>query len=411
MPRFDFQSPGAAFVDTLTRVLAERKAEERQQMLDRLTQAAEERANRESLDRKAYQDAQVKNMQHNQTLADAAESRAKEQHGMSMDANRLAFLERGMEPDTPFFGVEKSPEDLALLQRAGVLKAMPPPPDAPNVDNTLPGTRISAQPTSYQYIGSPEHRAKTRERNERGAAIAKLLQNPEVAGSIGSGPGAMLSSIVESGGDPTSAMTQLIPHTMPGQEAMVFDEASGKFNKGPMVKPGQTIIQRSRPPQQPASATRNDLIGWNNEGNPMFQRPDNSIYTDTSVKGGNRDMTDDPIRIPEQTKTAHRRLFAMVQPRETGMWGFRRMSPPEQTDIDMFKQAAITLIESADRVPSKVRQAAIDFVQTGDLSRASNWMAQQRFTDNEVALTNRLINIALPPDWETILNPPKQDNK
>ena len=407
MPRFDFQSPGAAFVDTLTRVMAERKAEERQQMLDRLTQAAEERANRESADRKAYQDAQIGNMKHGQGLEDARAARDAESHGLQADASRINLTAPTLDPTTPFTGSSIDPKAMDALKRYGHVTEAAPAAEAQEAPDDLPG--IPARPAMFRYRGDAKYRDEQRLKQERLAAVRGIMNDPRIVERLGPEAGSMLTSMVESGADPTPLISQLTSHVLPGQEVVTYDQGTGKWGKGPVIKPGQSIVERSRAPLGPQRSNEESIVGATADGTPMVRGFDGKIVERKDLpKLFNKDQTDDPLGVPTALYDRLREAALYLAP---GTNWLGAEVPPPADDIDKFRAAAVSVLQEARGISPRVRALILDYIENPELGATRYVQEMDALSPAEKQQYKRLRETLVPAGRVDYLKPkaPEQE--
>jgi hypothetical protein len=365
MGRYNFVSPGASFTDEMTRMLAERKAEQRQQMLDELTQKQEERAQKDAESLWAARDLQSKAAQQN------------------MDLQELAALEAGFDlGDDP--SERLSPEQFERFKQWGrVVPGAPAGTPSVSTDTTfafdeadlpedalaggLPeaGEFISGEETPaeaaarYRFVGTPEARAEEARKRQEGEMISRLMENPETAQV-----GELLATIVASG---QQIPAQIWGELLPGTPMMVFDQETGQMTPalGPDGKPVTTrgadpVINRGYRPREPKGGSGNvQVLGKDENGHPIYFIPGYGAYTDTSVRLGG-DPNEGPFGIPVGLLNAHRELLAaatMDQPATGWRGAFGGTEPPAPEVVAEFRAVSFQLIESA-KIPPRVKEVA-----------------------------------------------------
>jgi len=260
MARFDFQSPGAAFTDQIANQLAERKANERQRMLDQLTVNADQRAAEQAQRQAAESEAQLAQMAHQQELQDLEVIRS----GLTMgraptDSKAVSLLEKyGLMRDMP------SPQVSTSTEFSGSGDTQMEGPTAGPMERTPPA------PPRRGYIGTAEVQAKDRLRSQSASLISGLMQDPKTREN-----GAFLAQLASAndGVVPADIMAQLMA---PGKAGVVFDveggfykDAAGKRITGSLPSNAHIAIQ-TRPPRQLQPKTPM-FMGVNDKGEPVFR--------------------------------------------------------------------------------------------------------------------------------------------
>lgn len=375
--QFDFSSPGAAFTETMAKVLAERKAEERQAMLDRLTMAAEERAGR------AEQRA-VENQKGETEYRNVNINRIK--HDMDNDKAKSieSVLDPSIDPTT-----QLSPEDIEFARGRGLLipgkpagqadvttdytikteggEQLPtevpqlpfteglgqsvPMPDRYQPSNVVPmpdrsgtsnPTPMPGAPAGFRYIGSAEYREKERQRKEQGSVIIGLLSSDDPRKKqVGEVLAAVMSG--NNGQVPADMWNML----MPDKPLVMFDEATGKSSTIGNVPYNAGVVTRNRPPQQPVGMYEPDFIGKTAEGYPILKYPSGKIVVNKDAQIG-PDPNTAPLGIPNGAFTEHN-LSVMGLPD----------GAPE--DIIRFKQTAKNIVTLA-RVKPVVKNLITTYI-------------------------------------------------
>lgn len=179
MSRFDFQSLGAAYTDAMAQLLAERKAEARQQMLDELARAADERAAKQSESTLRLQDQQI-----NASKAAADREELKfymEGLDPSIDpatqlppeiVDRLVKTGRVVQDTNPQPSVQTS-EAFAAPEGSDYTIDSPPAQSGPT--SAFASTPATPPKTRYRFIGDKEYRTKQSHKQDVGRVIVSLL--------------------------------------------------------------------------------------------------------------------------------------------------------------------------------------------------------------------------------------------
>jgi hypothetical protein len=298
MPRFDFQSPGAAFTDQITKALAERKAEERQHMLDQLTVNAEGRAAEEAKRRQA---------EHESSLATNA---------LNRDVTTLSAYEAGgIQPGEDIEG-RFGADGAKLFSRFGRTRPVPTPnvssditsfagPEGTTVQGEIPQSAPAAGPTApprppkMGYVGTPADQTLQRKRNMSAELLMNLLKDPKPEN-------AMLAQLLErhmlanDGVAPDDFLEKNMPTSVP---LGMFDQETGEITLG--GKPATSapsnakFFTRSRTPVDPTPTP----LGVDANGSVVFYdrttrqpRTFEGIMKPTSRSGGNKNL--DALGIP-----------------------------------------------------------------------------------------------------------------
>jgi hypothetical protein len=410
--RFDFQSPGAAFVDTMAKVLAERKAEERQQMLDRLTQSAdaraekaEERANANAATQRDWQNFQI------------TSGRA------TMDREELttaaAQLDPGIDPSTQF-----PPEMLERLVKGGYIiknnqrppqpsvstnESFAPPPGADGVDPPevpdsepwlggftqggpaatsaplapAPKPEAPAQP-GYRAIGDKQYREDEREKTELGRVIMSMVTSDDPKVREQGKRLAIVSSLLR--GKLTGAdVNREIPQDSPLYT--VNPDTGVATNRGNIPGNAQTVVL----PQDRNSGGRLRVkSGVNKDG---F-----TIYVDefgNETIGTNKitDPTETPAGIPVGITTRLDEIAAVMV-----------TDPSDPVSINNYKTSAKRALTYAKQGNQKVKSWVSRFIDNP--AAATQELTQNPLTPEEQADADMLLNAVGARDYTAILMMP-----
>lgn len=159
--QFDFVSPGAAFADALTQQLAQRKADQRQQLIDTITANAERRSQQEAENMNAYRQSEMRIAQ--QQAEDAKVNNITRNMTRGQDLSHL-------DPDT-----------LSQLQSRGMVMQPQTPLASAPITAAGQGQMSAPQAPPPQYIGSAEEQMASREGDKDNALISRLISsgNPD----------------------------------------------------------------------------------------------------------------------------------------------------------------------------------------------------------------------------------------
>jgi len=381
--RFDFGSPGAAFTDEMTRVLAERKAEERQTMLDNLTKAAELRATEAAAQDKMFREYQM-------------------QSGRARDEReQLQTVETGMDLGTDVSTY--SPEIQALLQKYGRIQPgkpagtpmvstdssfMEPQSGETGAIDTVASAVDQGPPVpQMRYVGTPEQRERERQRGEMGQVMSTMMASgdPEAQQVAG-----LMAQMVAAGQQPPPQMWNKF---LPKNPIREYNEATGGMRTlmGPDGKPytseGETIIQRSRPPRVPASDYRPDPIGTDANGHPVFLMPNGQRFTDTSIQM-KPDPNSAPLGIPLGMFNELNELSGLVR------------EGAEPTDISQYRRYASSVISKTTMSP-RVKELARIYLKNPAVA-----MGMERtvgLNEKELSDLRQLQDVIASPDMVPVL--------
>lgn len=288
MGRYDFQSPGAAFSSEIAKLLAERKAEERQQLMDSLAVKAEERAAAASAEQRMMNQASLREQE-------ARMGSQRQQDEIQRLGAITPFLTMGQD-------VSNMPdENIGLGQKYGAFQMK----NAPEVSTEITGMEAEGQQLEgeappvpfvpnkpqpkWSYVGTPQEREKDRLRAATGAAIA-AIEDPKIQKHLG------MIAAANDGQLPEGILEQYTGET----PISIFDEQSGSFKSGGTMPNRGKIITRDRPP---ASAYTTPPMQYNGADptNPDMQvwiRRDGS-----TVKIPGRRGTQGAIGLPGYAET------------------------------------------------------------------------------------------------------------
>lgn len=357
MARFDFQSPGAAFAGEITDLLAQRKAEERQRMLDQLTVNADTRAQEVASRQGEEHKAQMLAMQQQQAAA-----------AQQMELGKVGALGWGLDADDDLSGM--APEDLALMQKWGRVKNLPTTQVSTDVEFSTPeGEALEGGPVEAPvpappaqprlgYVGTPEQRERQRLRSQSSNLIAGLMQNPKTAET-----GAFLAQLAQAndGLVPGDVMAQFLA---PESPIGVFHEPTGQVTFG--GKPASSMPSNAKVFSQghaPYRAPRQWINGGIDPetGNTVLVDP-NVVGPDgqpariqipnTAPRGANATST--ALGIPQGLYEDHRDNMLVLQEDENGKVATANMR--------MFRQSANQLIREAKKASPMARELASTYV-------------------------------------------------
>lgn len=390
--RFDFDSPGAAFVDTMAKVLAERKAEERQNMLDKLTQQAEERANRAEtraadqarLD-EAYRTHQVK-------LQDEAATRETVRDTLPLldpriDPKKQLSPERFklmkdagwiMEDDTPVPGVSTSEEFSAPQGAEYQMEGKDPEPwlggfDAPQggpaTPTPTPAAPAAAKDPRYRFIGDQAFRLEQRRKADAGRIIAGFMSSGDPA-QVAKGQRIAEITALNNGIIPESLYDDIFPGSAPYYT--VNPDTGTTTKRGDLPSNAKISVL----PQDRAAGR--DYVSTNRvdtNGHLIMMDSHGNTKTSPDVVG---DTTQSPVGIPQNTIDA----LSDVQ-------GILMENPDNPKAINQYIIAADLAIQSAKIGTKKVKQWASSYLLNP--KRATEELIAGGFTEAEKDQADQLL--------------------
>jgi hypothetical protein len=241
MGRFDFKSPGAAFTASIADTLAQRKAEERQMMLDQLTVNSDQRA-QEAAARQA-EEHRLGLEQTRQQMGFAGEDQ---------EFQRAGMIAAGLDPDS-----EIPAEALPLFQKLGWARQLPTPQVSTETSVQMPEgadpeafakqleqSTAPSGPPRYGYVGNEKQREHRRKQEQTGALLKNLMGNKETAEA-----GQYLAQLAAAndGIVPEAVAAKFLQPNVPLE---IFDQETGKIRSAGNVSPHAQILTHTRPPQQ-----------------------------------------------------------------------------------------------------------------------------------------------------------------
>jgi len=383
MSRFDFVSPGAAFTGEMTKLLAERKAEERQRLLDSLAQNADSRA-AQQLERESAESKQRMASQ-------------QQQDELARLGAVTSNLDIGADPEAA--GV--SPEMIALGKKYGAWHDVP----EPQVNTAITGmqddqgqaptdfTPADATPpapkTHLGYVGSAQQRDRERKRAQTGAIISSLMQDPQKKQV-----GEFLANVAAANDGVLS--DQALSYLAPDTNVKIFDEPSGKFKDGGSIPANSHVVTRGYAPSQ--ASMRDRFIGSDISGHPVSINSDGSYKVDQNVqlKTG---AEENSIGIPQRLIEDHNTRVSLLSPDDNGI--------VDPNDMRVFRQSGFSIIQAANRVSPMVRQLATEFLNNP--AAYAQHLTKVQLDDREISQLEQLKNAIASPEVAELLkrNPVK----
>lgn len=367
MGRFDFESPGAAFTEQISKELAQRKAEQRQSMLDQLTMNSDVRAQEESARRKTESDAQ---------LADTREQRR---------LQKLGIIGGNMNPGEDPSSLGLSPEDIELGKSLAMFRRQPTPSVSSTAEFTNPETGEQASvagpastpeapvPPRLGYVGDKGDRDKQRQR-DMSAQFIFGLYNDKDPKRAQYAKFAEQQAMLNDGIVPGAVMAQLMQPEVP---VNIFDMDSGQMTSGGTVPANSQLITRTRPPRD--YKPRNMMQAMDANGNlALIDQESLSIDPATGIaklpegytaaRGSNGASNQFiPLGISNGAYESYMEELRLLEPNEAGV-----VAPGDMLGL---RQRAAKIISDA-KVAPKVRDLAMRFVGNPD-SIGSESLSQQ----------------------------------
>lgn len=295
MPRFEFTSPGAAFASEMAKVLAERKAQERQQLLDSLTMNADARAQQQLELEKQRTDAEIASrVQRDEIERIGAYGQYHDPGDVVQDTGIQGLLKKygageEQQPPVPPPAATSSivsengapvPKDPGFTSEA----AAPPPPP----------------PSQFVFRGDEKGRERLRKKQGWQDLIAsyKASKDPKDQETA-----EFLTRVGEASdwqADPKEVMDQIAPNV----PIYIFDEPSGKF-----LDPSGKIVDATTIPANAKIVQRSHFpSSFYTEKNPIYvgddpDNPGNSLFMDprtheTFSARGQRGSSTQALGIP-----------------------------------------------------------------------------------------------------------------
>lgn len=235
MGRFDFQSPGAAVTDALTRLVTQRKLEARQNLQDQLSVEANQRANQQAQEEHDWKQFQEQ-MQTQKNEADRVDQ-------------LTSSMSLGMDPES--LGLD--PKDIELLKRHAKLKQMP----------VVPGAEGQPAKPKYSFVGTPKEQDEEQLRRETGNMLTQMLANKDPKKQE------LAQELVRR----ATANHGIITEKMwsdagfgPQHEVISVDPDTNKQTSLGMFGPNAEVHFNTRPPKQPMW----QWAGDSDEGTTLF---------------------------------------------------------------------------------------------------------------------------------------------
>lgn len=377
MARFDFQSPGAAFTGQIAEVLAKRKAEERQSMLDQLTMNADMRAQEAAQRDAAAQKAQLENQAFERNITE------------------LGLITRNMRrgDDPTARGV--NPELFELGKKYGMFEEMPTPqvstttdfvgPEGTVMENGIGAAPEAANtpppPPRWGFVGNAEERVEAEDVAGDAKLIARLMENPETRKQ---GQYLMDLANANRGRIPEGVAEKYLQPDVPFQ---IFDQATGELRDGGMVSPHAQVATLPRPPRD--HRPRNLMPVIDREGN-LGLIDQETIPVDpitgianlpegyTRASGGSGADGSQPLGITNRAYDAYVDELSLVEPDETG-------KVPAGPMLAVRQRAAKIISEA--RTTPKVRDLAARFIANPSA------ISEEALTEKEALQFRQLIGV------------------
>jgi hypothetical protein len=345
--RFQFESPGANFTGEITKMLSQRKAEERQRLLDSLSFSADTRAQEAAQREKGESEARL--------------ARQKEQDAIA----RVQLLTGNMNPGDDPAERGASPDDIETGRKLGFFEKKLTPSvsssitDIATEDGQTPvdfkpesATPIPAAPSkpSYGYVGSE----KDRLHNRQVASTATLIQ-----GLLNSGVpekvehGQLLAQFAAANDNvlPDSAFQYMTPNP----HLRVWNDSTGKSIDGGAIGHNDKVIEQGYPPRElqqrqwlPGGLSANDEVQYINPADKSVV-----VVPGSHQAGRGTDKQLNSLGIAQDAYNDYGDTLQLLTPDKFG-------KVPAGNMISI-RQAANRMITSSG-VPDKVKSLALLFV-------------------------------------------------
>jgi hypothetical protein len=365
MARFDFQSPGAGFTDQITDMLAQRKAEERQRMLDQLTVNADRRAQEVALRQQTEHDEQMRGMAQERELG------------------LVNVLGAGLKRGDDLSGL--SPEQRELFSKYGRMSQFPGAQVSTTTEmEGVDGAQTEMAPPTpprMGYAGTAQEIEDERRRQSDASAIAVMMQSENPAERE---KGQLLSRLMamNDGKIPVDFAAKLMT---PGGRVRSYSPDTGKMaDLGEVGAFDQVISQGFKPrdfsqqPLMPLESEDGSQAGyWDPNQRKLVEPPAGWRHR---RPGGGQYI---PLGVSDGAARDYREQLEAATPDENGL-----VAPGLMSTI---RQTAGTMIANA-KVAPKVKDAARRFLI--DPSSTVN----EQLTEQEKAQFQQLMGMIAPDD-------------
>jgi hypothetical protein len=364
MARFDFQSPGAGFTDQITDMLAQRKAEERQRMLDQLTVNADRRAQEVAARQQSEHEEQMRGMGQEREIGlvnalGVGRSRGDDLSTLSPEQREL-FSKYGRTTQFPGTQVSTTTE----MEGVDGLQTEVAPPTPPRMG----------------YVGTPQEMEDERRRAADASAIARMMESDNPAERE---KGALLSRMMSmnDGKIPAEFAAKLMT---PGGRVRSYNPDTGKMSDlGEVGAFDQVISQGYRPrdfsqqPLMPLESEDGSQAGyWDPNQRKLVEPPPGWRHR---RPGGSQYL---PLGVSDGASSDYRQQLEIINPDpETGLIAPGVMSSLRQT-------AGVMIANS--RTSPKVKDIAMRFLND------PSSIASEQMTDTEKTQFKQLMTLIAP---------------
>ena len=345
--RFDFTSPGAAFTSQITQLLAERKAEERQNLLDTIAQRADDRAERES------------QAQNEWRQAEAASRKQRD------EIDRLGALTSGLRMGDDPSTLGYKPEDIELMQRYGKARTATTIPDAPTYGEDQQLAPAPAPQTHMSFVGTTQEQERAQRKQSLLNAASAMMHSTDKTQQQ---RGTMLAQMVDaSNGDvPDNLIAQLMAPDVP---LMKWNEQTGQIsNTGQFVPSNAQILTQpdfsgrytsmNRPDKNPMS------LGAQGTTHYFMDPETHKVFTvEGGVSGGGASANQSLLGVPQDAWNDLQDTAAFLAPDQYGA-----VKPDAMFE---WRLRANRVLGSTNKqaLSPKVRRMAQDFINDPNLLR------------------------------------------
>lgn len=387
MSRYDFQSGGAAFSDQIAQLLAQRKAEERQRLLDSLTVNADSRAQEAA--QREQKDLEMR--QQESMLRQSGEQQTQELQKLGA---LEAPLKMGEDPKARGY----SPKDIEMLNRWGRLTKLPTPSVSTSESFTdtqgTPAEGSQAGPAApapappveprYGYVGTREEQEHDRRKMENAQLIGHLMQDPKKA-EIAQFYKAIYDA--NDGMIPAEALNLLQPNS----PLFINDEPSGTVTQHGTLPPNAHIVNRGYQPYGAYNTGNITTIGHTRDGLLIVQNhKTGKMEVDPDHIGPvAQDVDENPLGIPQEASRYHLTLLGALAD-----------DPTDVSMLNMVKNSALRLVPAA-HADATVKRLVM--LMLTDYNAYLQARAQTPVDEHSAQQFIQLKNMLIPPDVEQIL--------
>lgn len=384
MSRFDFESPGAAYVSNVADFLQRQKAMERQAMLDQLAQNADQRAAQQAMLEQQEGQQRIKSQQ--------------QQDEMAKVADLTANMKLGDNPTQ--MGLGQS--DIDLLRKHGRLTQNPTVNwnDAGNavasdIGETLPST--DNQTPQYSYVGTPQEQQIAQNKNQTAKTIMQMMMNPNTAKT---GQALQTFAQINGGQLPEQAFALM----MPDRDSMIYDEATNSWKKGPNMSYLTQVFSRPYAPPSYVNPPEDTTMMVQEDGTPVWVDKRHKKITDMN---GNAITNPGSLHTPE-TGNHYNAAAAglgisptLMERHDTYVSGL--LQNPNKIAATMVQMTATSAINAATKASPAAKKMATLMITDPNKAKAAMQQISagtwgMKFTEADKEQADQLVNAVFPPE-------------